>query len=100
MQERITARKIKLGIKKEPKPPRKPKAYQAVHRTIMENDLGRKMYADEVVHHVDNDHTNNCPTNLLNFACTSDHTRFHKVARQFGSLMTLKDRLEYIRNNT
>ena len=47
------------------------------HRIVAEKKIGRKLKRREVVHHKDEDKTNNEPSNLLVFKTQSDHARFH-----------------------
>jgi hypothetical protein len=42
----------------------------------MEAKLGRPLQPDEVVHHIDGDHTNNKPNNL-EVMDRKEHTRMH-----------------------
>jgi len=98
MAERI--RKIKLGYIKEPKPRKRVQCpLPAVYRTIMEKEIGRKLYPGEVVHHADLNTRNNYPDNLLNFASNADHTKFHKMIREFSVLKDDEEKVKYIRNN-
>jgi len=48
-----------------------------VHRLVMEKHLGRGLTKDEIVHHIDNDKSNNELENLMLFPTKSAHTRFH-----------------------
>ena len=55
-----------------------------LHRVRMEKRLGRKLHFNglddpksEVVHHIDYDKLNNCPSNLCIMA-NSEHARLHK----------------------
>lgn len=48
----------------------------AEHRYVMECVLGRKLYSDEVVHHIDRDKTNNHPSNLVVLS-RSEHAKIH-----------------------
>lgn len=46
------------------------------HRVIMEQLIGRKLKADEVVHHIDGDRHNNSPNNLQ-LMKKGEHTSLH-----------------------
>lgn len=48
-----------------------------LHRIIAEQTLGRKLKPGEVVHHLDEDKTNNSPENLVVCSSTSVHKRYH-----------------------
>lgn len=50
------------------------------HRVVMERKLGRPLRDDEIVHHVDEDKSNNDPENL-EVMSQSDHARHHAPAR-------------------
>lgn len=52
--------------------------YQLIHRYIMERELGRKLKASEVVHHIDGDRTNNNIGNL-ELRERSEHQREHAI---------------------
>lgn len=47
------------------------------HRVIAEKKLGRKLKPEEVVHHIDEDKSNNDLDNLIVFATKADHTSYH-----------------------
>ena len=49
------------------------------HRVVMERKLGRHLRDDEIVHHVDEDKSNNDPENL-EVMSQSDHARLHAPA--------------------
>lgn len=49
------------------------------HRLVAEEVIGRYLTEEEVVHHVDEDKSNNIPSNLEVFATKSDHTRYHQT---------------------
>ena len=48
------------------------------HRVIMEEYIGRKLAHDEIVHHKDNDRSNNLLDNLV-IMSKSDHSRHHAL---------------------
>jgi len=50
--------------------------YARLHRVVAEQILGRRLTANERVHHVDGNRTNNDPTNLL-VVTPAQHTRLH-----------------------
>lgn len=50
------------------------------YRQIAESIAGRELLPHEVVHHIDGDHTNNHPDNLMILTAT-EHTRLHVVER-------------------
>ena len=49
------------------------------HRVVMERKLGRHLRDDEIVHHADEDKSNNDPENL-EVMSQSDHARLHAPA--------------------
>ena len=49
-----------------------------LHRAIAEQIIGRKLNPGEVVHHKDEDKTNNSPDNLVVCSSASVHRRYHK----------------------
>lgn len=49
-----------------------------VHVLEAEKKLGRLLFPEEVVHHIDENKLNNHPDNLMVFATKSDHTSFHQ----------------------
>lgn len=55
--------------------------YIPEHRLVMENLIGRYLDPEEIVHHIDENKSNNHPNNLWLFDNRSDHTRFHNRLR-------------------
>jgi len=53
--------------------------YVPEHRLIMEELLGRYLYPEEIVHHIDENKSNNHPNNLWLFNNKSEHMRFHNL---------------------
>ena len=49
------------------------------HIIIAEQKLGRFLTDDEVVHHLDENRSNNLPENLIVFKTKADHSRYHKT---------------------
>lgn len=49
-----------------------------LHVLIAEEKLGRYLLPQEVVHHIDENKTNNNPDNLMVFYTKADHTSFHQ----------------------
>ena len=48
-----------------------------LHRVVMENKLGRILLPDEIVHHIDEDKSNNNESNLMVLS-VSDHAKLHR----------------------
>lgn len=82
-----------------PHPRANPLGLYPLHRVLMENKLGRLLGPGEVVHHDDEDKTNDEPANLL-LKTNSGHARDHALKRapdllefecpRCGVLFTLK----------
>lgn len=60
-------------------PGAKANGYIFQHRLIAEQVIGRQLTDAEVVHHCDENRTNNSPSNIWVFATNSDHSRFHQT---------------------
>ena len=56
--------------------------YILEHRLVVENLIGRYLRPEEVVHHIDENKSNNHPNNLWLFDNKSDHMRFHNRVRK------------------
>jgi hypothetical protein len=51
------------------------------YRKIAAQKYNRQLTKDEVVHHIDNDHENNDPDNLMIFPSGGEHTSYHHSLR-------------------
>lgn len=51
---------------------------RSLHVVLMEQHIGRRLNADEVVHHIDHNRSNNEITNLQ-LMTRSEHTRLHRL---------------------
>lgn len=51
--------------------------YVLEHRYVMSQHIGRELYPEEDVHHIDGDKTNNDIDNLILFPSRSAHLKFH-----------------------
>lgn len=47
------------------------------HIVVAEQKLGRELKDEEVVHHIDENRSNNAPENLMIFANTAEHSAYH-----------------------
>lgn len=99
-REAISAAKREWGNKNAAGVSTKPNGYvehtrgahkgRAVHVTTMEARLGRRLKADECVHHIDGDRANNNDNNLA-LLTRSGHTRLHRREQRL-SKATTKDK--------
>lgn len=55
--------------------------YVREHRLVMEQKLGRPLERSEVVHHIDDDPSNNHPDNLRLFASIGEHLKATRTGR-------------------
>ena len=53
------------------------------HRVVAEEMLGRELLDGEVVHHLDFNHRNNDPTNIMIFPSQAAHAKYHNVLNRF-----------------
>lgn len=56
------------------------KGYVYLHRVLIENELGRQLTEDEIVHHIDNNGHNNVLNNL-ELMTRKAHTKYHSAGR-------------------
>jgi hypothetical protein len=52
------------------------RGYVAEHRLVMEQKIGRFLKPEETPHHIDGDHGNNSPDNLMLFENHSEHRKY------------------------
>lgn len=71
-----------------PSHPRNRDGYMYEHTLVMENFMGRYLFQNEVVHHKDENRSNNKLENLILFSSKSDHARLHKLI-SLGQKVTL-----------
>lgn len=57
------------------------RGWELEHRVVMENELGRRLREDEIVHHRDENKKNNAPGNL-ELTTHEDHSREHQNFRK------------------
>lgn len=72
------------------------------HIEVAENKIGRFLRYGEVVHHRDQNRSNNDPSNLLIFSSKSDHTSFHQHNCDESLLKQLDDgtyTINYLKKN-
>jgi len=64
------------------------------HRLVAEEHLKRLLESNEVIHHIDQDRTNNNPSNLMLFENQKAHQKFHLKLKQFGLTNPIKREIE------
>lgn len=72
---------IKINCNDSDHPYKDHKGYVLEHRLVMEKKLNRYLLPHEVVHHIDEDITNNASNNLL-LLSTSEHSSLHWQKRK------------------
>jgi len=55
------------------------------HILVMEEELGRPVVRPEVIHHIDEDQSNNAPENLMLFSDDFKHSQYHVKLRAFNA---------------
>lgn len=58
------------------------KNHRLLHRQIMEQHIGRNLFQNEVVHHIDQNKKNNDINNLMLFNSENEHRKYHKLMKQ------------------
>jgi len=61
-----------------------PKGYSLEHVVVIEQTLGRKVQADELVHHIDGDKKNNDINNLVLLTSHTQHKNAHNSLQKIG----------------
>ena len=69
------------------------------HRIIVSKFIGRFLYDEEVVHHIDKNKKNNKIENLMLFENQSKHKKFHNKIEQFGYTNPIKRQIKNRWNN-
>lgn len=62
--------------------------YILEHRLMFEQVIGRYLKPAEVVHHIDENPSNNTPSNLRLFASQRAHAAYHQQQRQSSTRLT------------
>ena len=68
--------------------------YYQEHRLIVEEKIGRLLESTEVVHHLDENKTNNDIDNLMIFKSHGKHASFHNKIKQFGITNPIRKQIE------
>ena len=89
-----------------PEHPRNRDGYVYEHTLVMESVIGRYLNKGEVVHHLDENRSNNEIGNLVLLSSKGDHARIHKLLNlnrvfvlkesENGSFICVKQRLEHV----
>lgn len=70
-----------------------------LHRHLMQEKLGRKLSRNEVVHHIDNNPSNNDISNLT-VMTLSEHSRHHSLGRKPSAEQISRQRVSLCSSNT
>lgn len=68
--------------------------YILEHRFIVEIKIGRYLTKEEVVHHIDEDKTNNDIDNLMLFKNQKEHSSFHIKLKKYGFNNQIRRQIE------
>ena len=64
------------------------------HRVVVEKFIGRYLTESEVVHHIDEDKSNNEIENLMLFKSQREHSSFHIKIKKFGLNNQIRRQIE------
>lgn len=95
-KEELTKREVIKGYIKIncPYHPYAKKGYVMEHRLVVEKKIKRFLRPGEVIHHIDEDKSNNHIDNLMLFATQKDHMKFHTKIKQFGMTNPIKRQIK------
>ena len=71
------------------------KGYVLEHRLVVEKKIGRHLTKEEVVHHLDEDKSNNKIENLMLFPTQKAHSSFHRKVQQLGLTTPIRRQISY-----
>lgn len=63
------------------------------HRLILENELGRELTNEEIVHHIDHNHFNNNPDNLEVMSSMAEHFSHHQT-KKYGKEFNIQELID------
>ena len=77
----------------DPSHPYSKKGYIWEHRVVVERFIGRILEPFEIIHHIDEDKTNNKIENLMVFQSNKEHIKWHTKLRQYGYTTSIMKRI-------